>query len=127
VRAVATRDHQAPQGPRARRPHQPQPRWTDTAVPARAARAPCRRRVARSVSHPPGGAVRGARRGAPRSQKEQVMNKLEVSVDVPEEIRFVRTFDAPRRLVIRAMSEPELIKRWQGGKRSTVESVEIDY
>jgi uncharacterized protein YndB with AHSA1/START domain len=55
------------------------------------------------------------------------MSKLQVSTDVPEEIEFVRTFDAPRRLVIRAMSEPELLKRWHGGKRSTVVSCEIDY
>lgn len=55
------------------------------------------------------------------------MNKLEVSVDVPEEIKLVRTFDASRALVIRAMSEPALVKRWHGGKRSTVVSCEIDY
>jgi uncharacterized protein YndB with AHSA1/START domain len=55
------------------------------------------------------------------------MSKLELSVDVPEEIKFVRSFDAPRALVIRAMSEPDLIKRWHGGKRSTVVSCEVDY
>jgi uncharacterized protein YndB with AHSA1/START domain len=54
------------------------------------------------------------------------MKKLIVSTDVPNEIHMTRTFDAPRRLVIQAMTKPELIKRWLGGKRSTVESVAVD-
>jgi uncharacterized protein YndB with AHSA1/START domain len=55
-------------------------------------------------------------------------NKLIVSTEVPTEIKMIRTFDAPRRLVYRAMSEPELVKRWLGGtcERSKVVSVEMD-
>ena len=54
------------------------------------------------------------------------MSKLTVSTDVPNEIHMTRTFDAPRRLVIEAMSKPELIKRWLGGVRATVESATVD-
>jgi len=53
-------------------------------------------------------------------------NKLKVTTDVPEEIHMTRTFDAPKRLVIRAMTEPALLKRWLGGKRATVVSAEVD-
>jgi uncharacterized protein YndB with AHSA1/START domain len=55
------------------------------------------------------------------------MSKLQVTTDIAEEIRFVRQFDAPRRLVMRAMSEPALVKRWQGGKRAEVSRCEIDF
>lgn len=54
------------------------------------------------------------------------MSKLKVTADVPTEIHMIRTFDAPRRLVIKAMTEPELIKRWHGGVRATVVSAEAD-
>jgi uncharacterized protein YndB with AHSA1/START domain len=54
------------------------------------------------------------------------MSKLDVSTDIPNEIHFTRTFDAPRHLVRRAFFEPELIKRWMGGVRSTVTSSEAD-
>jgi uncharacterized protein YndB with AHSA1/START domain len=53
-------------------------------------------------------------------------NELTVTTDAPNEIRMVRTFDAPRRLVVKAMTSPELMKRWTGGKRATVVSVEND-
>ncbi len=54
------------------------------------------------------------------------MSKLEVTTDVPEEIHMTRTFDAPRRLVVQAMTTPALIKRWLGGVRATVVSAEVD-
>jgi uncharacterized protein YndB with AHSA1/START domain len=54
------------------------------------------------------------------------MSKLIVSTEVPTEIHMTRTFRAPRRLVLRAMSEPELIKRWLGGVRATVSAAEVD-
>ncbi len=54
------------------------------------------------------------------------MSKLKVVPGAPNEIIFEREFDAPRRLVWKAMSEPALIKRWMGGKRSTVSSTEVD-
>lgn len=53
------------------------------------------------------------------------MKRLEVATDVPTEIRMTRVFDAPRRLLIRAMTEPDLIKRWLGNSRSPVVAVEV--
>jgi uncharacterized protein YndB with AHSA1/START domain len=43
-----------------------------------------------------------------------------------KQIEVVREFDAPRHLVYRAYTEPELIKRWWAGRRGTVTSVESD-
>lgn len=53
-------------------------------------------------------------------------NKLKVETDVPNEIALTRVFDAPRHLVIKAMTTPDLIKRWLGGKRSEITTVEFD-
>jgi uncharacterized protein YndB with AHSA1/START domain len=55
------------------------------------------------------------------------MKKLHVSTEVPNEIHMTRTFDAPRHLVIEAMTKPELIKRWLGGVRATVVSATVDW
>jgi uncharacterized protein YndB with AHSA1/START domain len=54
------------------------------------------------------------------------MTKLKMSTDVPNEVHFVRVFDAPKRLVIKAMTTPELIKKWMGGKRAVVTAAEAD-
>ena len=54
------------------------------------------------------------------------MSSLHVSTDVPTEITMTRTFDAPKRLVIEAMMNPELVKRWLGGTRAEVISAELD-
>ncbi|GAA4426260.1 SRPBCC family protein [Georgenia halophila] len=42
------------------------------------------------------------------------------------EILITREFNAPRHLVYRVLTEPELIKRWWGGQRGTVTSAEVD-
>jgi uncharacterized protein YndB with AHSA1/START domain len=42
------------------------------------------------------------------------------------EILMVREFDAPRELVFKAYTTPDLVKRWWAGKRGTVTIVEID-
>ena len=42
------------------------------------------------------------------------------------EILITREFDAPKHLVYRAYTEPELIKRWWSGERGEVTSVEVD-
>lgn len=54
------------------------------------------------------------------------MSKLTVTTDNPNEIQMTRVFDAPRRLVIKAMTDATLIKRWLGGKRADVISAEMD-
>jgi uncharacterized protein YndB with AHSA1/START domain len=49
-----------------------------------------------------------------------------VTLPTDEQILIVREFDAPRHLVYRAMTEPELVRRWWSGERGEVTSAEID-
>ncbi len=43
------------------------------------------------------------------------------------QILMTREFDAPRELVWRAYTEPELVSRWWPGKRGRMQSCEIDF
>ncbi len=43
------------------------------------------------------------------------------------EIRMVRVFDAPRRLVFDAFSKPELLKRWFGPRGWSLVVCEVDF
>jgi uncharacterized protein YndB with AHSA1/START domain len=52
--------------------------------------------------------------------------KATVTLPSDTEILIEREFDAPARLVWRATTEPDLIKRWWSGKRGEVTSVEVD-
>jgi uncharacterized protein YndB with AHSA1/START domain len=52
--------------------------------------------------------------------------KLKLLDGAPNEIVMEREFDAPRALVHRAMTEPALVKRWQGNSCSELTTVEID-
>lgn len=52
--------------------------------------------------------------------------KAEVTLPTDERILIVREFDAPRHLVYRAWTTPDLIKRWWGGERGEVTAAEID-
>lgn len=54
------------------------------------------------------------------------MKTLQMLAGKPNEIVMEREFDAPRRLVIKAMTTPELIKRWHGGDHTLVVSAEHD-
>jgi uncharacterized protein YndB with AHSA1/START domain len=49
-----------------------------------------------------------------------------VSLPTDEQILIEREFDAPRHLVYRAYTEPELIERWWHAGRGRMTSVEID-
>ena len=49
-----------------------------------------------------------------------------LTLPTDEQILITREFDAPRHLVYRAMTEPELVKRWWHAKRGRVIVVEID-
>ena len=49
-----------------------------------------------------------------------------VSLPTDTQILIERTFDAPRHLVWRAYTEPELIRRWWSGDRGDVTSVDVD-
>lgn len=49
-----------------------------------------------------------------------------VTLPSDTEILITRDFDAPRRLVYRTWTTPELIRRWWAGERGEVTSAEID-
>jgi uncharacterized protein YndB with AHSA1/START domain len=59
---------------------------------------------------------------------ETVTSSGKATVTLPEDtqILITRRFDAPARLLYRAMTEPDLIKRWWSGKRGEVTEVEVD-
>ena len=52
--------------------------------------------------------------------------KATVTLTSDTQILIEREFDAPRHLVYRACTEPELVKRWWSGKRGEVTLAEID-
>jgi uncharacterized protein YndB with AHSA1/START domain len=49
-----------------------------------------------------------------------------VTLPTDQQILITREFDAPKHLVYRAWTTPELVKRWWAGQRGEVTSVEID-
>ena len=49
-----------------------------------------------------------------------------VTLPTDEQILITREFDAPKHLVYKAYTTPELVKRWWSGHRGTVQHVEID-
>jgi uncharacterized protein YndB with AHSA1/START domain len=49
-----------------------------------------------------------------------------VSLPTDDQILITRDFDAPRHLVFKAWTTPELVKRWWSGQRGTVTGAEID-
>jgi uncharacterized protein YndB with AHSA1/START domain len=49
-----------------------------------------------------------------------------VTLPTDEQILITRQFDAPKRLVYRAWTTPELVERWWNAKRGEVTSAEID-
>ena len=52
--------------------------------------------------------------------------KATVALPGETQILISREFDAPRHLVYRAYTEPDLIKRWWSGLRGEVTSIEVD-
>lgn len=52
--------------------------------------------------------------------------KARVTLPADDQILIEREFDAPRHLVWEALTTPELVKRWSGGKRGEVTLAEID-
>ena len=52
--------------------------------------------------------------------------KATVTLPTDTQILITREFDAPRHLVYRATTDPELVKRWWSGHRGEVTSAEID-
>jgi uncharacterized protein YndB with AHSA1/START domain len=62
------------------------------------------------------------------TQMEAVMTSGTAVVTLPTDtqILITREFDAPRHLVYRAWTTPELIMRWWGGDRGKCTSAEVD-
>jgi uncharacterized protein YndB with AHSA1/START domain len=52
--------------------------------------------------------------------------KATVALPTNTQILITRAFEAPKHLVYRAFTEPELIERWWSGERGKVTSVEVD-
>jgi uncharacterized protein YndB with AHSA1/START domain len=52
--------------------------------------------------------------------------KAVVTLPTETQILIVREFDAPKHLLYRAYTEPDLIKRWWSGQRGAVVSAEVD-
>jgi uncharacterized protein YndB with AHSA1/START domain len=52
--------------------------------------------------------------------------KAAVTLPTDEQILITREFDAPRHLVYRAWTEPELVGRWWSGNRGEVTVAEVD-
>jgi uncharacterized protein YndB with AHSA1/START domain len=49
-----------------------------------------------------------------------------VTLPTDEEILITREFDAPRHLVYKAWTTPELVRRWWSGRRGAMQLAEID-
>jgi uncharacterized protein YndB with AHSA1/START domain len=52
--------------------------------------------------------------------------KAQVTLPTDEQILITREFDAPKHLVFKAWTTPELVKRWWGANRGEVTIAEID-
>ena len=53
-------------------------------------------------------------------------NRAVVTLPSDTQVQITRAFDAPRDLVYRAWTTPELVRRWWAGDQGQVTSVEID-
>src|SRR5690349_3934408 len=68
---------------------------------------------------------------SPRRSKEMSTmtrsgGKAVVTLPTDTQIKVTREFAAPKHLVYRAWTTPDLIKRWWGGKRGVVNLAEVD-
>src|SRR6202171_5186668 len=64
-----------------------------------------------------------------RKQRRLAMGSsgtAKVTLPTDTQILITREFDAPRHLVYRAWTTPELIKRWWSGDRGEVTSADVD-
>jgi uncharacterized protein YndB with AHSA1/START domain len=68
-------------------------------------------------------------RNSKRRRKEMAVTSsgtATVTLPTDEQILITREFDAPRHLVYKAYTTPELVKRWWNAKRGEVTVAEID-
>jgi uncharacterized protein YndB with AHSA1/START domain len=57
---------------------------------------------------------------------ETSSGKAEVTLPTNEQILITREFDAPKNLIYKAYTTPELVSRWWSGRRGEMKSCEID-
>jgi uncharacterized protein YndB with AHSA1/START domain len=57
---------------------------------------------------------------------ETTSGTAKVTLPADHQILITREFNAPKRLVWKAYTTPELIKRWWSGEKGTVTSAEVD-
>src|SRR5215472_18235503 len=55
-----------------------------------------------------------------------MMATATVTLPADDQILITREFDAPKHLVYRAWTTPELIRRWWAGERGEVTAAEVD-
>jgi uncharacterized protein YndB with AHSA1/START domain len=55
------------------------------------------------------------------------VGKMTVTLKSNLDVVFTRVFDAPRRLVWEAHARPEHVRRWWGGRGSTMTTCEMDF
>lgn len=55
------------------------------------------------------------------------MNRMEISPHGDRDLVMTRRFDAPKALVFRAFTEPELVKRWLGARTWPMTHCEMDF
>ncbi|HZC12581.1 MAG TPA: SRPBCC domain-containing protein, partial [Thermoleophilaceae bacterium] len=58
--------------------------------------------------------------------QEATSGTAKVTLPTDEQILITREFDAPKTLVYKAWTTPELVERWWSGRRGKVTSAEID-
>ncbi|WP_410632996.1 SRPBCC family protein [Amycolatopsis sp. cmx-4-83] len=51
---------------------------------------------------------------------------MEITLPADDQILITREFDAPKHLVYRVWTTPELVRRWWSGQRGTTAEVELD-
>jgi uncharacterized protein YndB with AHSA1/START domain len=56
-----------------------------------------------------------------------MMARLEISTPSEREVLLTRVFAAPREMVFKALSQPELLKRWCGPSGWTMAMCEVDF
>jgi len=57
---------------------------------------------------------------------DAVKRRATVTLTSDTQLKVEREFDAPRQLVYRAFTTPDLIRRWWSAKRGTVTSADVD-
>jgi uncharacterized protein YndB with AHSA1/START domain len=56
----------------------------------------------------------------------ETASSARITLPTDEQILVTRAFDAPKHLVYRAWTTPELVRRWWAGHRGTTTEVELD-